>query len=141
MKKEEKSAYELMFEEVKNSNSDLKDRMAKLNDGAIDKAKLDVYLRYAIRVAGRAHSMKYTPFAKSVRIALQEMCERYKTINESIARLENGSEQFKKDEAEKNRHTFTFNFKSTRVLYIVLFVTLAELISIIIILIIEFSRR
>ncbi len=141
MKQQEKSSYEMMFEEMKASNKDLKERLERLNNRTIDEAKLDENLRYAIIVADRAYSMKYAPFARSVRIALQEMCERYKTINESIARLENGSEQFKKDEAEKNRHTFTFNFKSTRVLYIVLFVTLAELISIIIILIIEFSRR
>ncbi|MFR9543879.1 MAG: hypothetical protein SNH27_17780 [Rikenellaceae bacterium] len=137
MKQQEKSSYEMMFEEMKASNKDLKERLEKLNNRVIDEAKLDENLRYAILVADRAYSRKYAPYARSVRITLQQMSSLLKAIMVSIDSLKKGSEQPKGNEAEKNRHTFTISFKLSRDLYIFLFLVFTQLVSTIVLLMIK----
>ncbi|MFI3293635.1 MAG: hypothetical protein SNI70_08980 [Rikenellaceae bacterium] len=138
MKQQEKSSYEMMYEEMKASNKDLKERLEGLNNRVMDGDKLKANLKHTILIADRAYTMKYVPFAKSVYVALQQMNSHLKAIIVSIDRLEKGSEQFKKGEAEKNRHTFTISFKLTRDLCIVLFVLLVQLVAAITVLIVEF---
>ncbi|MFR9545901.1 MAG: hypothetical protein SNJ29_10025, partial [Rikenellaceae bacterium] len=134
---QEKSSYEMMFEEMKASNKDLKERLERLNDKVVDDVTLRRNLGMTIGVHNEIFRRRNGSFARLLQITLKNTISKLESLSELTDRLEKSYEQFKVNEAEKNRHTFTISFKLSRDLYIFLFLVFTQLVSTIVLLMIK----